>query len=192
MIKFSESGDFCKEMESEENENVGLGMAHVPRRGPAGSPRAAVWPGPEPGSFPVEGAAWVPRALQGQRPPGPGLPSAARVLPPDPRCLWERAPSPGCSPAALPERHLDPERPRMVTGFVSLWWQLRSAPFPLWGVPSQPGRLGPGPLHSSLPAGPLQGSPQFLGSQFTRLPGGEATLATSAEFPPSLPVLLAV
>lgn len=80
----------------------------------------------------------------------------------------------------------------MVTGFVSLWWQLRSAPFPLWGVPSQPGRLGPGPLHSSLPAGPLQGSPQFLGSQFTRLPGGEATLATSAEFPPSLPVLLAV
>lgn len=71
MIKFSESGDFCKEMESEENENVGLGMAHVPRRGPAGSPRAAVRPGPEPGSFPVEGAAWVPRALQGQRPPGP-------------------------------------------------------------------------------------------------------------------------
>lgn len=38
---------------------------------------------------------------------------------------------------------------------------------------------------------PLRGSPRFLGSQFTRLPGGEATLATSAEFPPSLPILLA-
>lgn len=49
-----------------------------------------------------------------------GLPLAVGALSPDPRRLWQRAPSPGCSPSALPERHLEPERLRMDVGFVSL------------------------------------------------------------------------